>query len=68
MTGILELFALVEVGSGIGFLASWRNRTLSAKVNYFHQPHDKKSPLDKYVRSKSRPAFHPTRPPACSIC
>jgi hypothetical protein len=57
MTGILELFALVEVGSGIGFLANWRNRTLSAKVNYFHRPHDKKSPLDEYVRRKAGRPF-----------
>ncbi len=57
MTGILELFALVEVGSGIGFLANLRNRTLSTKVNYFHPPHDKKSHLDKYIRSKAGRPF-----------
>jgi hypothetical protein len=42
MTGILELFALVEFGSGIGFLVTWRNRLLASKVNYFHPPHNKK--------------------------
>jgi len=29
MTGILELFAPVEIGSGIGFLVRWRNRLLA---------------------------------------
>ena len=53
MTGILELFALVEIGSGIGFLATWRNRLLASKVNYFHQPHNKKSPIDKLVRAQT---------------
>ena len=38
MTGILELFALLEIGSGIGFLVRWRSRLLASKVNYFH-PH-----------------------------
>jgi hypothetical protein len=53
MTGILELFALVEMGSGIGFLVRWRKRLLTDKVNYFHPPHDKKSPLDKLVRGQT---------------
>jgi hypothetical protein len=53
MTGILELFALVEIGSGIGFLATWRNRLLASKVNYFHPSHNKKSPLDKLVRAQT---------------
>jgi len=57
MTGILELFALMEAGSGISYLATWRNRILSTKVNYFHPPHDKKSPLDKYIRSKAGRPF-----------
>ena len=52
MTGILETFALVEIGSAIGFLASWRNRGLKAKVNFFRQPHNKPSPFDKVLRSK----------------
>ena len=26
MTGILELFALAELGSGIGFLVRWRKQ------------------------------------------
>lgn len=38
MTGILELFALVEMASGIGFLVRWRSRLLTSKVNYFHPP------------------------------
>ena len=57
MTGILELFALVEAGSGISFLANFCNRTLSTKVNYFHPPHDRKSPIDKYIRSKAGRPF-----------
>ena len=55
MTGILELFALVEIGSGIGFLATWRNRLLASKVNYFHPSHNKKSPFDKQVRAQTGP-------------
>ena len=35
MTGILEVFALAEMGSGIGFLVRWRSRLLASKVNYF---------------------------------
>jgi hypothetical protein len=57
MTGILELFALVEIGSGIGFLATWRNRLLASKVNYFHPPHNKKSPFDKLVRAQTGPVI-----------
>jgi len=57
MTGILELFALVEMGSGIGFLVRWRKRLLASKVNYFHPPHNKKSPLDKLVRAQTRPVI-----------
>ena len=57
MTGILELFALVEIGSGIGFLATWRNRLLASKVNYFRPPHNKKSPLDKLVRAQTGPVI-----------
>jgi hypothetical protein len=52
LTGILETFALVEIASGIGFLASWRNKALQAKVNYFRQPNNKPSPLDKVLRGK----------------
>ncbi len=57
MTGILEMFALAEVGSGIGFLASWRNRVLKAKVNYFRQPNDRPSPFDKLLCAKVGRAF-----------
>ena len=53
MTGILELFALLEVGSGIGFLVRWRSRLLASKVNYFRPPHNKKSPFDKLVRAQT---------------
>ena len=52
MTGILEVFALAEIGSGIGFLASWRNKVLKAKVNFFRQPNDRSSPFDKVLRAK----------------
>ena len=52
MTGILELFALVELGSGFGFLVNWRNRTLNAKVNFFRQPSNRPSPFDKVIRGK----------------
>jgi hypothetical protein len=47
LTGILELFAPAEMGSGIGFLLRWRNRLLASKVNYFRPPHNRKSPFDK---------------------
>jgi hypothetical protein len=53
LIGILELFALLEVGSGIGFLVRWRSRLLARKVNYFRPPHNKKSPFDKLVRAKT---------------
>jgi len=62
MTGILELFALLEVGSGIGFLVRWRNRLLASKVNYFRPPHNKKSPFDKLVRAQSGPVITPAGP------
>jgi hypothetical protein len=52
MTGILEMFALVEIGSGIGFLVRWRSKLLASKVNYFHPPHNRKSPFDKLVRAQ----------------
>jgi hypothetical protein len=57
MTGILELFALAEMASGVGFLVRWRKRLLTDKVNYFHPPHNKKSPLDKLVRAQTRPVI-----------
>ena len=57
MTGILELFLLLKVGSGIGFLVTWRNRLLASKVNYFHPPHNKKSPIDKLVRAQTGPVI-----------
>ena len=52
MTGILETFALVEVGSAIGFLANWRNTVLKTKVNFFRQPNTRPSPFDKVLRGK----------------
>jgi len=57
LTGILELFALLEVGSGIGFLVRWRNRLLARKVNYFRPPHNRKSPFDKLVRTGIGPVI-----------
>lgn len=57
MIGILELFALLEVGSGIGFLVRWRNRLLASKVNYFRPPHNKSSPFDKLVRAQTGPVI-----------
>ena len=57
MTGILELFALAEMGSGIGFLVRWRSKLLSSKVNYFHPPHNRRSPLDKPVRAQTGPVI-----------
>jgi len=57
MTGILELFVLLEIGSGIGFLVSWRSRLLASKVNYFHPPHNRKSPFDKLVRAQTGPVI-----------
>jgi hypothetical protein len=47
----LELLLLLKLGSEIGLLATWRNRRLASKVNYFHSPHNKKSPIDKIVRA-----------------
>ena len=55
MTGILEMFALVEMASGIGFLVRWRNRLLASKVNYFRPPQNRKSPIDKLVRAQTGP-------------
>jgi hypothetical protein len=57
MSGILELFLLLKLGSGIGFLVTWRNRLLASKVNYFHPPHNKKSPIDKLVRAQTGPVI-----------
>ena len=57
MTGILELFALVEMASGIGFLVRWRRRLLASKVNYFHPPQNRKSPIDKLVRAQIGPVL-----------
>ena len=57
MTGILELFALLELASGIGFLVRWRNKLLASKVNYFHPPHNRKSPIDKLVRAQTGPVI-----------
>jgi len=57
MTGILELFVLLELGSGIGFLVRWRSRLLASKVNYFHPPHNRKSPIDKLVRAQTGPVI-----------
>ena len=57
MTGILELFALVEMASGIGFLVRWRCRLLASKVNYFHPPQNQKSPIDKLVRAQTGPVI-----------
>ena len=62
MTGILEVFALAEIGSGIGFLAGWRNKVLKAKVNYFRQPNNRPSPFDKILRAKvGRPSTRQDR-------
>ncbi|HMD86640.1 MAG TPA: hypothetical protein VKO18_18285 [Terriglobia bacterium] len=55
MSGILEVFLLLKAGSGIGFLVTWRNRLLASKVNYFHPPHNRKSPIDKLVRGQTGP-------------
>jgi len=57
MTGILELFILLKLGSGIGFFITWRNRLLASKVNYFHPAHNKKSPLDKLIRAQTGPVI-----------
>jgi hypothetical protein len=53
MTGILEVFALFETLSGIGFLASWRNSHLTRRVNYFHAPQNRKSPLDRLIQAQT---------------
>ena len=57
MTGILELFLLLKLGSEIGFLVTWRNRRLASKVNYFRSPQNRKSPIDKLVRAQTRPVI-----------
>jgi hypothetical protein len=57
MTGILELFALFEMVTGIGFLVRWRSRLLASKVNYFHPPNNRKSPIDKLVRAQTGPVI-----------
>jgi hypothetical protein len=57
LTGILELFVLLEVGSGIGFLVRWRNLLLARKVNYFRPPHNRKSRFDKLVRAETGPVI-----------
>ena len=57
MPGILELFALFELASGIGFLVEWRSKVLASKVNYFHPPHNRKSPVDKLVRGQTGPVI-----------
>ena len=55
MTGILELFALIELATRIGFLVRWRSRLLASKGHYFHPPHSRKSPIDKLVRAHTGP-------------
>jgi hypothetical protein len=55
MTGLLELFALAELGSGIGYMASWRNKVLTRRINYFHPPNNPKSQFDKLVHVKTGP-------------
>ena len=57
MTGILEVFAVAEMCSGIGFLVRWRSRLLASKVNYFHPPNYRKSPIDKLARSQTGPVM-----------
>ena len=57
MTGILESFALFEIGSGIGLLANWRNRVLATKVNYFHSAYNRRSPLDGLIRAETGPVI-----------
>jgi len=57
LTGILELFLLLKLGSEIGFLVTWRNRRLASKVNYFRSPQNRKSPIDKLVRAQTRPVM-----------
>jgi len=55
MTGILEVFALFETVSGIGLLTSWRNKHLAHRVNYFHAPQNRKSPLDRLIQAQTGP-------------
>jgi hypothetical protein len=57
LTGILELFLFLKLGSGIGFFVTWRNRVLASKLNYFHPPHNRKSPIDKLVRAQTGPVI-----------
>ena len=57
MTGILEVLALAEIGSGIGFLAGRRNKVLKAKINFFRQPNNRPSPFDKLLRAQVGRAF-----------
>jgi hypothetical protein len=49
MSGILELFALLKITSGIGFLAIWREQFLAGNVNDFRPPLGKVSSIDKFV-------------------
>lgn len=57
MPGILELFALLEIGSGVAFLVRWHKRVLTDKINYFHTPHNKKSPFDRLARAQTGPVI-----------
>jgi hypothetical protein len=59
MTGILELLLLLKLGGEIGFLVTWRNRLLARKVNYFHSPQNRRSPIDKLVRAQTGPVITP---------
>jgi hypothetical protein len=59
MTGILELLLLLKLGSEIGLLVTWRNRLLARKVNYFHSPHNRKSLIDKLLRTQTKPVITP---------
>ena len=55
MTGILEAFALFEMVSGIGFFASWRNKHLAHRINYFRTQQSRKSPLDRLTQAQTGP-------------
>ncbi len=55
MTGILEAFALFETVTGIGFIASWHNKHLARRVNYFRAPQNRKSPLDQLIQAQTGP-------------
>jgi hypothetical protein len=57
VTGILELFALFELGSGIGLLVRWRRNLLAAKVNFFRPLQNRKSPFDRWVRAQTGPVI-----------